>query len=59
MAKKPGKKLNLINLRVDDELLAKLKKLAGRANRPVANYVHTLVIDHVEAVERGEEEPKK
>lgn len=54
-----GKKLNLINVRLDDETRDELRKLAAKANRPVSNYVATLIIDHIAAVKAGIEEAKK
>jgi hypothetical protein len=59
MPQKPGKKLHLINVRVVDETRDDLRKLAATANRPVSNYVATVIMDHIAAVKAGEELPKK
>lgn len=59
MTENSGKKLNLINVRVDDETRDELRRLAVKANRPVSNYVATLIIDHIAAVKAGKEESKK
>ena len=59
MQAKPGKKLHLINVRVDDETRDELRRLAAKANRPVSNYVATLIIDHLLAVKAGEQEARK
>jgi hypothetical protein len=34
-------------------------RLAAAANRPVSNYIATLIIDHLAAVKAGREQPKK
>ena len=59
MPENSGKKLNLINVRLDDETRDELRRLAAKANRPVSNYVATLIIDHLAAVKAGKEEAKK
>jgi hypothetical protein len=59
MPTKPSKKLHLINVRVDDDTRDELRRLAAAANRPVSNYVGTLIMDHIAAVRAGREQPKK
>ena len=45
----PGKKLNLINVRVDDETRDELRRLAAKAHRPLSNYVAAVLLDHIAA----------
>ena len=59
MPQKSTKKLHLINVRVDDETRDELRRLAAKTNRPVSNYIATLILEHIEAVKSGEEQPKK
>ena len=44
----PGKRLQITNIRLDDELKAELKKLADKADRPLANYIVHALRQHVE-----------
>jgi predicted transcriptional regulator len=44
----PGKRLNVTNIRLDDDLKAELKKLAEAEDRPLANYIVRVLREHVE-----------
>jgi predicted transcriptional regulator len=41
------KRLNVTNIRLDDELKTELKKLADEADRPLANYIVRALRQHV------------
>jgi predicted transcriptional regulator len=43
----PTKRLNVTNIRLDDELRKELKKLAAKADRPMANYIVHVLREHV------------
>jgi predicted transcriptional regulator len=42
------KRLQVTNVRLDDELKAELKKLADKAERPLANYIVRVLRHHVD-----------
>jgi predicted transcriptional regulator len=41
------KRLQVTNIRLDDELKADLKKLAEKQDRPLANYIVHVLREHV------------
>lgn len=47
MDDKPGKKLYLVNVRVDYETREAIKAFAEAENRSVSNYIATLLREHV------------
>jgi predicted DNA-binding protein len=48
MATKDDKKrLNPVNIRLDDEMLSELRVLAEEENRPLANYIVTVLKQHL------------
>jgi predicted DNA-binding protein len=52
------KRLNITNIRLDDELKADLRKLATREGRPLANYIVQTLREHVEALKASGAFPK-
>lgn len=47
------KRLNVVNIRLDDELKAALKALADKSDRPMANYIVHVLREHVAAQEKN------
>lgn len=47
------KRLNVINIRLDDDLKAELKKLADEEDRPLANYLVRVLREHVARAKRA------
>jgi hypothetical protein len=48
MATKDEKKrLNPVNIRLDDDMLVELRALAEEENRPLANYIVTVLKQHL------------
>jgi predicted transcriptional regulator len=52
------KRLQIKNIRLEDELKAKLKKLAEKRNRPLVNDIVFVLREHVAAT-KGAEDGKK
>jgi predicted DNA-binding protein len=52
------KRLNVTNIRLDDELKADLRKLAEGQGRPMANYIVQMLREHVEALKAAGKFPK-
>lgn len=52
------KRLNVTNIRLDDELKADLRKLAEAQGRPMANYIVQMLREHVEALKAAGKFPK-
>jgi|EndMetStandDraft_5_1072996.scaffolds.fasta_scaffold01106_13 hypothetical protein len=43
------KRLHPVNIRLDWEMLEELRALAGQDNRPLANYIVTVLKEHLAA----------
>ena len=52
------KRLHPVNIRLDWEMRDDLRELAKEENRPLANYIVTVLKDHL-AVKKAERESKK
>ncbi len=52
------KRLNVVNLRLDDRLKADLKKLAEAEGRPMANYAVHVLREHVAAMKAAGKFPE-
>lgn len=48
------KRLQITNIRLDDELKAELRKLAEKQDRPLANYIVHVLREHVVAAKAAE-----
>lgn len=49
MNTRPPKRLHPVNIRMDDDLLEKLKKISTKQKRSVSNLVYMIVAEWVEA----------
>lgn len=54
-----GKKLHLINIRVDDAMREELRRRAKEENRAVSNYIATVLQQHLERLQAEEDAQKK
>jgi predicted HicB family RNase H-like nuclease len=52
-------KSKLLNIRIDPELKKKAKKLADSDGRSLSNWVTRLIIEQVEAADKGKSKGKK
>ena len=47
------KRLHPVNIRLDDEMRDELKALASQENRPLANYIVTVLKEHLAEKKKG------
>jgi predicted transcriptional regulator len=51
--KNDKKRLNVVAIRVDDEMLAELRELAEKQHRPLANFIVAVLKDHLAVQKKG------